>query len=111
MNSQELLEKIIAWEYRAGESFIDYFMDDNVKPVSWAFWLLGKGHKEHANKLINMIQAKERPDQHEMFEMHTYELEDFDQELYEKDMLLCAEFLTDSERYLKAIEEWFAENE
>lgn len=113
MNNQELFEKIVAWEFEAGESFIDHFMDDNVKPVSWAFWLLGKGYKEHANKLINMIQAQERPDQHELFEMHTYELgpDNFDGDLYEKDLLICAEFLTDSERYLKAIEEWFKENE
>ena len=111
-NAEELAVKILEWEYKAGESFVDYFMDGKVLPVSWAFWLLGKGYSKHANTLIDLLTAKQRPDQDIKFSVNVdYESGSWDQEAYEKDVLLYAEFLTASDRYFKTISEWFAEPE
>lgn len=112
-----LADKIRAWEYRAGESFTDYYMHDNVKDVSWAFWLLGKGYSERANILIDLIQSGEKCiDQQLLYELHTDPEQvdlgtDYQDHLYRKDILLWAEFLVASDRYWKSISEWFAEQD
>jgi|SRR5579872_4357088 len=111
---EALAAKIRAWEFNAGESFIDYYMHDNVKNVSWAFWLLGKGFTERANFLIDLIQAGNKCiDQELLYELYNNPEDpaNWSTALYLKDVLLWAEFLVASDRYWKAICEWFAEND
>lgn len=111
----ELAVQIRDWEIRAGESFTDYYMDDRVKPVSWAFWLLGKGYTEKANYLIDAITVKESLDQTELFHInYSDEIEwgpgqegwSAAEVIYESDFLIWAEFLCASDRYFKDIESW-----
>lgn len=110
-------ERIQNFEIGAGESFTDYFMDDEVFYTSFAFWLLGKGFQERANFQINEINRRGGPrefsDQELMFDVYASPLKEFEgelvcmqlgsgPELYEaqqKDYLLWAEFLTSSDRY------------
>lgn len=105
-----LAKRIREWELNVGESFTDYYMDDRVKEVSWAFWLLGKGYKERANVLIDMITNRESIDQQLKFEVHLTS-GDWNEEFYLKDIALWAEFLTASDRYFKDISEWFEDNQ
>ena len=110
-------KRIENFELEAGESFTDYFMDDEVFYTSFAFWLLGKGFQERANHQINEINRRGGPrnfsDQELMFDVHTAPLKEFEGEIvcwqienrdeYEiaqqKDYELWAEFLTSSDRY------------
>lgn len=115
-NALALANKMRAWELDAGESFTDYYMDGRVKPVSWVFWLLGKGFTEKANMLIDKIQAGERYiDQTEMFHINFNDEMDWwkepTEDLYFADFMIWAEFLIASDRYWKDISEWFEEKE
>lgn len=109
--------RIENFEREAGESFTDYFMDDEVFYTSFAFWLLGKGFQERANFQINEINRRGGPnkfsDQELMFDVHASPLKEFEgetvcweleyghelDEARQKDYLLWAEFLTSSDRY------------
>lgn len=119
MTKEELIEKIQEWEHGAGESFTDYFMHDNVKDNSWAFWLLGKGYTERANVIIDLIlKGEDCLDQSLLYEIHSATIEDdygtplspWPRELYEKDVELWAEFLTATEFYKQKVVEFFKEN-
>ena len=107
---EKLADLILKWESRAGESFADYYMHDNVKDVSWAFWLLGKGFTERANELIDEIQGGNKCiDQELLYDLYGSE-DDFGGWVYEshkRNVLLWAEFLCASNRYFKDIEHWF----
>ncbi len=66
----KIFDQIIEWETKAGESFNDYFSHDSINDVSWAMWLLGKGYKEHATKIIVEINAGNRCiDQNVLYEL------------------------------------------
>lgn len=108
---QKLAQTLRDWEMDAGESFTDYYMDDRVKPVSWAFWLLGKGYTEKANKLIDDITARRSVGQMDTFHIHYADgmsWSDWDaaDATYFKDFLIWADFLCASDRYFKDIKEW-----
>lgn len=108
---QKLAQTLRDWEMDAGESFTDYYMDARVKPVSWAFWLLGKGHTEKANKLIDAITARDYIDQTELFHIHYSDeisWSDWDaaDAIYFKDFLIWADFLCASDRYFNDIKGW-----
>lgn len=110
-------ERIQNFECEAGESFTDYFMDDEVFYTSFAFWLLGKGFQERANFQINEINRRGGPsgfsDQELMFDVHASPLKKVEGEIVcwqldsgaeldearQNDYLLWAEFLTSSDRY------------
>jgi hypothetical protein len=66
-NVDAMVKAIRDWELEAGEGFTDYFLD-NWAFGSWAYWLLGKGHTEWANKIININEAKGYVDQEDKFE-------------------------------------------
>lgn len=117
-------QKIKNFEYEAGESFTDYFMDDEVFKTSWAFWLVGKGYIERGNAIVNEINKRGGPngwsDQEFCFNVHTAPLKliedykddyacglvpieitigsEYDKAL-EKDYRLWAEFLLSTDRY------------
>lgn len=114
MTKQELTEKIGKWEHSAGESFTDYFMHDNVKDNSWAFWLLGKGFTEKANEIIDEILAGNKCiDQEVLYEIYpVYNDEDnnFSEDNYDKNMDLWAEFLSATPFYLNKVTEFLKEN-
>lgn len=59
MTVEELANNIKQWESEAGESFTDYFMHDNVADNSWAFWLIGKGHKRGVD-IVHQLLAKKK---------------------------------------------------
>jgi hypothetical protein len=113
--SIKLHEMIKSWEMDMGESFTDYFMHDHVNDKSWAFWLLGKGFKEHANHIIDEILAGETCIDQEVL-YHIYpEYEEGDgnwlEESCDKNSLIWSEFLTDTEFYLIKINEFLNEDE
>lgn len=105
----EMANRIKDWESNAGEGFTDYFMHDNVRDVSWAFWLLGKGFVERANEILNQINSGEKClDQELLYEV--YEVHDWtkkSQEAYYKNILLWAEFLISTQIYKDRVEEFF----
>lgn len=123
-----LIDKISKWEYEVGESFTDRFMHDNVRDVSWAFWLIGKGFKERGNIIINLVDRGETClDQSLLYEIHYSKIIDgeygdhgeeaykksreYAEEMYDKDIELWAEFLTSSDVYLERITKWFNEED
>ena len=108
----ELKDKIMAWEYRAGESFVDYFCGHPAlfKPVSFGFWLLGKGYNDaHALWILDDIENNKSEDLMEYFDIYEY---DSDSDVgYEKNMLILAEFLCTTEAYRTRVKKFFDEYE
>jgi hypothetical protein len=118
--TKELFDKICNWEQETGESFIDYFMHDHVLDSFWAFWLIGKGYHERGNKIVELLVAGETClDQALLYQVHSaiivddygIDVEPFDTELFDKDAMLWAEFLTATPHYYNRITTWFKENE
>jgi len=104
-----MVEAIRNWELEAGEGFTDYFMDS--WPLgSWAYWLLGKGHTEWANKIINLNEEKQYVDQDVKFEwFDDYEDGVWSEELYCKNVRVWAEFLVESDQYFRRVCKFFDE--
>lgn len=104
-----------------GECFTDYYMDNYVKEVSWAFWLLafdGGRHSNRANILIDKITARESIGQEEKFHLFydpemswgsTHDEWLATEEVYLQDFQLWAGFLTASDRYFDDIRNWLTE--
>ena len=114
----EMFDQIIAWEHDAGEGFTDYFMHDNVRDVSWAFWLLGKGFVERANEILNQYAvAKYCLDQELLYDIYPSYVEDekdshgysWNEENYHKNVRLWAEFLVSTDIYLERVTTFFKE--
>lgn len=111
---EQLADNISAWENNNGESFTDYFMHDNVKDRSWAFWVLGKGFHEHANRIIDELLAGETClDQDMLYEIYSEDVDDREElnENADKNKLLWAEFLLATPFYTEKITKWFEEGD
>lgn len=113
MNNIEILaHKIRFWEYQAGESFTDYFLDRVSYDGVWLAFLSEKGY--HA--LVDEINGERYADQQLKFEIHNKIWEDADptrgwsETEYFKDVLLWAEFILNNESVLKDLEEFFHED-
>ena len=114
---KELKDRIIAWEHKAGESFTDYFMHDGVADRSWAFWLLGKGFTSKANEIIELIVKGDTCiDQETLYYIHQVDFWDeetrhniWNQENYEKNLEIWAEFLLATALYTQRVQEFFNE--
>lgn len=119
---KELAKKIIDWENDAGESFTDYFMHDNVADRSWAFWLLGKGYTSRANEIIEEIVKQQNSkvhvclDQELLYDLHEEEPWDeeaksynWNQENYNKNVMLWSEFLLATSLYTQRVQDFFKE--
>lgn len=101
---ERFIKAIIQWESEMGESFTDYFMHDNVKNVSWAFWLLGKGHTEFALTIIKEIEAGETCiDQDTLYDVFG--------EDWEKNVEIWAEFLSATNSYIDRTSKFFKDND
>lgn len=110
-NVDAMVKAIRHFEMDAGESFTDYFMD--TWPVgSWVYWLLGKGHTEWANKLIDKNE-KGYVGQDEKFEFYDSYCNEGEpgwcEETYLKNVRVWAEFLTESNQYFRRVNEFFEE--
>lgn len=112
---KQIADKIIAWEHDAGESFTDYFMHGSVRDVSWAFWLVGKGFTERGNEILNLVNSGETClDQELLYDIHpsyeyTEKTETWNQDNYNKNVLLWAEFLISTDIYKKRFEDFLVE--
>ena len=108
-NVDAMVEAIRKWELDAGEGFTDYFLD-NWAFGSWAYWLLGKGHTEWANNLINKNERGESVDQDEKFEFFDPYCNEGEsgwcEETYLKNVRVWAEFLTESDQYYRRVNEF-----
>jgi len=107
-NVDAMIAAIRGFEMEAGESFTDYFMD-NWAFGSWAYWLLGKGHTEWANNIINKNERGEYVDQEDKFEFfNSYEYGDnaWCEETYLKNVRVWAEFLVESDQYFRRVNEF-----
>lgn len=113
MTQKELVIKINKWEQEAGESFTDYFMHDRVKTLSWAFWLLGKGHKKTALTIIGGLEKGETYfDQETLFEIHpTYKGQKWIEGNHQKNIEIWAEFLVATKSYVERVTEFFNNKE
>jgi hypothetical protein len=109
-NVEAMVAAIREWEMEAGESFTDYFLD-NWPVGSWAYWLLGKGHTEWANTIINANEQKKYVDQDlkfEWFDAYCGEGEPgWDEDTYLKNVRVWAEFLVESDQYFRRVNEFF----
>jgi hypothetical protein len=121
MTKEELRDKILDWTYHAGEDFFDYFAHDQVNNTSWAFWLLGKGFSEHANKIIELhVKDKGYVGQEELYQIYPEYIAlkepdqygnetQFSDENYHKNIELMAEFLLATPHYTTKVNKWFEE--
>lgn len=106
-----IYERIIKWEEDAGESFTDYFMHDNVRNQSWAFWLLGKGYTERANQIIDeIINGEECIDQELLYELYDINEGPDYHTPFLKNVALWAEFLSATPTYVERVNEFFENN-
>lgn len=109
--TEELVKLIFEWEREAGEDFMDYFLHDNVKPLSWSFWLLGKGFTEHAlNIIIKLERGESYFDQDELFEVYPEE-EDQWLEVRTKNTNLWAEFICATASYRQRFKDFITDHE
>ena len=111
-NVDAMVAAIRNFELEAGEGFTDYFLD-NYPLGSWAYWLLGKGHTEWANNIINKNEAKGYVGQEEKFEFFNCypdatETSDgpWCEETYLKNVRVWAEFLVESDQYYRRVNEF-----
>lgn len=111
-NVDAMVEAIRNFEVEAGEGFTDYFLD-NYPLGSWAYWLLGKGHTEWANNIINKNEAGGYVDQElkfEYFNSYPHETEtssgSWCEETYLKNVRVWAEFLVESDQYYRRVNEF-----
>jgi hypothetical protein len=108
-NVDAMVEAIRNWELKAGEGFTDYFLD-NWPVGSWAYWLLGKGHTEWANNIINANEKDRYVDQELKFEFYDdYASGDWSEEDYRKNVRVWAEFLVESDQYFRRVNKFFDE--
>jgi hypothetical protein len=108
-NVDAMVEAIRDWEMEAGEGFTDYFLD-NWPLGSWAYWLLGKGHTEWANTIINASESKKYVDQDTKFMwFDDYADGDWSEEAYRKNVRVWAEFLVESDQYFSRVSKFFDE--
>lgn len=87
-------------------------MHSNINNVSWAFWLAGKGYTEKANLIIEAIETKDTSvlmDLEILYHFNSSLSNEWSKELYEKDVLIWAEFLTATDTYIKRTTKWFKE--
>lgn len=110
MNKEQLIEKINEWSVDMGESFYDYFCHTSIKDNSWAFFLLGKGYKEQANRIIQLIlEGDTCIDLEILYDVYP----EYDNEgkwiegNYEKNIDIMAEFLVSSDYYREKVTKWF----
>ena len=108
-----MIKAIRDWELDAGEGFDDYFMA-SWPCGSWFYFLLGKGHTEWANKLINDYEQKGyvcQEEQFNWFDAYTYNENGVDtgwsEEIYLKNVRVWAEFLVESDQYFRRVNEFF----
>lgn len=100
------IDEIHNWEAEAGEDFTDRFMHDNVKDLSWAFWVLGKGFTEHALNIIKEIEAGETCiDQDVLYTIYP------DWEDHDKNVEIWAEFLSATPSYITRTLKFFTEQQ
>jgi len=111
-NVDAMVEAIRKWELDAGEGFDDYFMA-SWPSGSWFYFLLGKGHTEWANKLINDYESKGYVCQEEQFtgfncypEATSTSDGPWSEEQYLKNVRVWAEFLTESDQYYRRVNEF-----
>ncbi len=114
MTEKELFDKIRDWEIDAGESFWDYFAHDNIRDNSWAFWLLGKGYTNKANEIIGLILKGDKCiDQEVLYDVFPSSDPDgsnWNEEKYNKNIMIMCEFLLATDYYKTKVLEWFNEN-
>lgn len=111
-NVDAMVEAIRDWELKAGEGFDDYFMA-TWPQGSWFYFLLGKGHTEWANKLINDNEQKGYVCQTEQFQWFDCypNADEFNhgawcEETYLKNVRVWAEFLVESDQYYRRVNEF-----
>lgn len=110
MEVKELTQKLIDWEINAGESFMDYFLHDNVKASSWGFWLLGKGYIDFGNNIISKFIKDEYLEQEELFDVFGADIDD-DSDKWNKNFELWAEFLLATPTYTERVYDFLKDDE
>lgn len=112
---REIFDIIAKFEMEQGESFNDCFSHDNISDNSWAFFLMGKGHVEHGNKIIDeKLKGNTCIDQELLYHVKPTGESDLDikenYENWEYNMTLMAEFLAATQYYTIKFYFWNEKN-
>jgi len=116
---KSVYDKIRFFECEAGESFFDYFAHDRINDNSWAFFLLGKCHKEVSDRIIKEILDDNKCiDQDVLYDVKPEYIDnpktsggyDYIEENMEFNRFIMAEFLIGTDHYLNMFTEWYSEN-
>ncbi len=112
---ENIANAIRGWEFYAGESFTDYFMDDTISDKVWYGFLIGKGFIEKAQEMEENLIAGKYIFQEKFEPFEYYNDNDFLEEEYYKNVLLWAELICGSNYYYNKfkefIKEYFEQNE
>lgn len=116
-NKMEVVDGINLFYEEMGECFIDYFLDDNVKKINFAIWLVGKGFINHGNRIVRDFEMGVKTDMQETFYIHyrgdsIFKKYDRGLELsnFDKDIELWAEFLVSFPSYHEKILKFLKKN-
>lgn len=109
MTIQEIVDWIRHWECFAGESFHDYFTHDTVEDEDWLPFLREKGFNERADEIVEDSKGHSCClDQHLLYDIYSYEK--WNEEDYQKDLALMAEFFLRNPQYYGEFQKFMAEN-
>lgn len=113
---EQIVKEIRDWEYNAGESFTDYFLDSGDHDDKWIVFIESKGFTDLAEQIKEdkyidgNNKVRYSTDQHLKFEINCCKMEDeqgdWDDEAYVKDLNLWAEFILNDESILSDFEKF-----
>lgn len=117
---EQLAHRIREWEMDAGESFTDYFLDSYSYTRTgggWISFLLEKGYSDLVEEIEADVYVMQDgtvlgcTDQQLKFEPNTSLMEQWDEDLYFKDVLLWAEFMLENEDIMKDFQDFLEDYE
>lgn len=113
---EQIVKEIRDWEYKAGESFTDYFLDSDDYDEKWIAFIESKGFLDSSQKIKKETYIDRNnkviyhADQHIKFDINCCKMEDeqgdWDDEAYVKDLNLWAEFILSDESVLSDFEKF-----
>lgn len=115
---ETLAHRIREWEYDAGESFTDYFLDaySYHQDRGWLLFLKNKGFDELLAEIENSrYRLKDGTllsctDQQLKFEPNASLMEKWDDDLYFKDVLLWAEFMLQNDSVMQEFQDFLEDS-
>ncbi len=109
MEKEKIFKSICEFMDYAGEDFFEYFADEKINIESWAFFLLGKGYIEHANKIIDITYNHDFTTLGDPYIKYKYKYSVYPERVngeylevnHDKNLMLMAEFISVVPYYTK----------